>query len=195
MIRISSQQIFSSGISRLQDLNASLQQTSQQVSTGKRVNQPSDDPVAAARILKLDQEVARIEQFQRNAGLAENRLQEEENAISSMLDVVQRVRELTGRTRGPSMERMASELGQYLQGWLGCLGKCETPTVLESLGEWFRRRLRSAIWKQWKRGRTRFAELDPRRQYLLYCDKGIMSRLQASHLRDAGYQNVAVYRP
>jgi len=54
---------------------------------------------------------------------------------------------------------MASELGQYLQGWLGCLGKCETPTVLESLGEWFRRRLRSAIWKQWKRGRTRFAEL------------------------------------
>jgi RNA-directed DNA polymerase len=70
-----------------------------------------------------------------------------------------RVRELTGRTRGVSMERMASELGQYLHGWLGYFGKCETPSVLASLGEWFRRRLRSAIWKQWKRGRTRFAEL------------------------------------
>lgn len=43
--------------------------------------------------------------------------------------------------------------------------------------------------------RTRFAELDPDRLYLLYCDKGIMSRLQASHLRDAGHRNVAVYRP
>ncbi|MEX1198666.1 MAG: tRNA uracil 4-sulfurtransferase ThiI [Pseudohongiellaceae bacterium] len=43
--------------------------------------------------------------------------------------------------------------------------------------------------------RTRFAGLDQDRQYLLYCDKGIMSRLQASHLRDAGYTNVAVYRP
>lgn len=43
--------------------------------------------------------------------------------------------------------------------------------------------------------RTQFAGLDQERQYLLYCDKGIMSRLQASHLRDAGYANVAVYRP
>lgn len=119
MIRISSQQIFSSGISRLQDLNASLQQTSQQVSTGKRVNQPSDDPVAAARILKLDQEVARIEQFQRNAGLAENRLQQEENAISSMLDVVQRVRELTvqagnGALTPSDRQSIASELRERL---------------------------------------------------------------------------------
>lgn len=43
--------------------------------------------------------------------------------------------------------------------------------------------------------RTRFTELDEGRQYLLYCDKGIMSRLHASHLKDAGHANVAVYRP
>ncbi len=78
-----------------------------------------------------------------------------------------RVRELTGRSRGVSMERMASELRQYLHGWLGYFGKCETPTVLQSLGEWFRRRLRSASWKQWKRGRTRFAELRRRRAALV----------------------------
>jgi RNA-directed DNA polymerase len=73
-----------------------------------------------------------------------------------------RVRELTGRTRGVSMERMASELGQYLHGWLGYFGKCETPTVLQSLGEWFRRRLRSVIWKQWKGRRRRLVELRKR---------------------------------
>jgi len=42
---------------------------------------------------------------------------------------------------------------------------------------------------------SRFASLDASRQYLLYCDKGMMSRLHASHLKDAGYQNVGVYRP
>lgn len=43
--------------------------------------------------------------------------------------------------------------------------------------------------------RSQFTSLDPERQYLLYCDKGIMSRLHASHLKDAGHNNVAVYRP
>ncbi|MCR8915554.1 flagellar hook-associated protein 3 [Marinobacter panjinensis] len=95
MIRISSQQIFSGGISRLQDLNSSLNQTQEQISTGKRVNKPSDDPVAAARILKLDQELSRNETYQRNAGLAENRLQQEESTLASSVDIVQRVRELT----------------------------------------------------------------------------------------------------
>ncbi|MGH9701033.1 MAG: group II intron reverse transcriptase/maturase [Candidatus Acidiferrales bacterium] len=73
-----------------------------------------------------------------------------------------RVRELTSRTRGVSMERMAEELSRYLRGWIGYFGKCETPSVLEGLEQWFRRRLRSAIWKQWKRGRVRFAELRKR---------------------------------
>jgi RNA-directed DNA polymerase len=55
-----------------------------------------------------------------------------------------RVRELTRRTRGVSTERMAEELSRYLRGWIGYFGKCETPSVLEELERWFRRRLRSA---------------------------------------------------
>ena len=74
----------------------------------------------------------------------------------------ERVRELTSRTRGVSIERMAEELAQYLRGWIGYFGKCETPSVLQQLEEWTRRRLRSAIWKQWKRGSVRFAELRKR---------------------------------
>ena len=70
-----------------------------------------------------------------------------------------RIRELTSRTRGVSIERMAEELTRYLRGWIGYFGKCETPSVLKSLEQWTRRRLRSAIWKQWKRGTVRFAEL------------------------------------
>jgi thiamine biosynthesis protein ThiI len=41
----------------------------------------------------------------------------------------------------------------------------------------------------------RFAELDQSRTYMLYCDKGVMSRLHASHLVDQGFANVKVYRP
>ena len=43
--------------------------------------------------------------------------------------------------------------------------------------------------------RTHFLELPHGPQYLLYCDRGNMSRLHASHLRDAGHEQVAVFRP
>lgn len=74
----------------------------------------------------------------------------------------QRVRKLTRRTKGVSIERMAEELAQYLRGWIGYFGRCQTPSVLQGLEEWIRRRLRSVIWKQWKRGTVRFAELRKR---------------------------------
>jgi RNA-directed DNA polymerase len=61
-----------------------------------------------------------------------------------------------------SIDRMAEELARFLRGWIGYFGNCETPSVLRSLEEWTRRRLRSAIWKQWKRGAKRFAELQKR---------------------------------
>jgi RNA-directed DNA polymerase len=83
-------------------------------------------------------------------------------APKAVLRFKERVRELTSRTRGVSIERMAEELAQYLKGWLGYFGKCQTPSVLQGLEEWTRRRLRSVIWKQWKRGRVRFAELRKR---------------------------------
>jgi RNA-directed DNA polymerase len=74
----------------------------------------------------------------------------------------ERVRELTSRTRGVSIEQRAEELARYLRGWIGYFGNCETPSVLRSLEEWTRRRLRSAIWKQWEHGPKRFAELQKR---------------------------------
>jgi RNA-directed DNA polymerase len=71
----------------------------------------------------------------------------------------QRVRELTCRTRGVSMETMIQQLSRYLIGWRGYFGFCQTPSVLRRLESWVRRRLRSVVWKQWKRGTVRFAAL------------------------------------
>jgi RNA-directed DNA polymerase len=66
-------------------------------------------------------------------------------APKAVLRFKERVRELTSRTRGVSTERMAEELARYVRGWIGYFGKCETPSVLEGLEQWFRGRLRSAI--------------------------------------------------
>ena len=42
---------------------------------------------------------------------------------------------------------------------------------------------------------TQFGDLDQSKVYLLYCERGVMSRLQALYLRDQGFHNVKVYRP
>lgn len=42
---------------------------------------------------------------------------------------------------------------------------------------------------------TKFGDLDQSKSYLLYCDRGVMSRLQALYLKDQGFNNVKVYRP
>jgi len=83
-------------------------------------------------------------------------------APKAVLRFKEKVRELTRRTRGVSVEKMAEELGRYLRGWIGYFGQNQTPSVLENLEKWVRRRLRSVIWKQWKRGKVRFAELRKR---------------------------------
>jgi RNA-directed DNA polymerase len=74
----------------------------------------------------------------------------------------ERVRELTRRTRGVSLEATVKELTVYLRGWHGYFGFCQTPSVFEDLDSWIRRKLRCVAWKQWKRGRTRFKELRKR---------------------------------
>jgi RNA-directed DNA polymerase len=72
-------------------------------------------------------------------------------APKALLRCKQRVRELTRRTRGISLEQMTKELSDYLRGWQGYFGYCQTPSVLRGLDRWIRRRLRSVIWKQKKR--------------------------------------------
>jgi RNA-directed DNA polymerase len=72
-------------------------------------------------------------------------------APKALLRCRQRVRELTRRTRGISLQQMTKELASYLRGWKSYFGYCQTPSVLQRLDQWIRRRLRSVIWKQKKR--------------------------------------------
>jgi len=80
-------------------------------------------------------------------------------APKALLHCKQKIRELTRRTRGISLEQMLKELTAYLRGWKSYFGFCQTPSLLKALDEWIRRRLRSMIWKQWKYGKQRYAKL------------------------------------
>lgn len=74
----------------------------------------------------------------------------------------ERVRGLTRRNRGMSLQQMVNQLRRYLTGWRGYFSFALTPSVFRDLDSWVRRRLRSVVWKQWKRGKVRFAELRQR---------------------------------
>jgi RNA-directed DNA polymerase len=74
----------------------------------------------------------------------------------------QRARELTRRTLGVNLEGMIERLARYLRGWRSYYGFCQTPRVLSNLDARIRRRLRMALWKQWKTGRNRYAQLRQR---------------------------------
>ena len=70
-----------------------------------------------------------------------------------------RIREVTLRAKGVSLETTIAELASYLRGWRSYFGFCETPHVLIQLTRWVRLRLRAAMWRQWKTPRRRRAAL------------------------------------
>jgi RNA-directed DNA polymerase len=116
-----------------------------------------------------------------------------------------RIRELTQRTRGISVDQLIGTLKRYLSGWRGYFGFCETPSVLRQLDEWVRRRLRCFLWKQWKQSRTRFRELiargvsrnlaaqtvgSPHSAWRLSCSPALSIALSNRYFRSLGLPSV-----
>jgi RNA-directed DNA polymerase len=66
-----------------------------------------------------------------------------------------RLRQLTSRKWGVSMERRIQEINRFTVGWTNYYALADTPSVFEELDRWLRRRLRQVRWKEWKRAKTR----------------------------------------
>ena len=77
----------------------------------------------------------------------------------SLLRFKHRIRELTGRSWGVSMERRLSELRSYLRGWAGYYSLAMELKLFDRLDQWIRRRIRMCYWKRWRHARTRSREL------------------------------------
>jgi RNA-directed DNA polymerase len=67
----------------------------------------------------------------------------------------ERIRDLTQHAKSMSLEQTMAVLAPYMRGWRGYFGFCETPDILIHLTRWIRRRLRDAVWRQWKTHRRR----------------------------------------
>ncbi|WP_185231288.1 flagellar hook-associated protein FlgL [Teredinibacter franksiae] len=93
-MRISSLQIFNIANKGIADANESMIHTQAQLSSGVRVLNPSDDPVASTKIMQLTNDIANISQYRRNIDIAENNLVLEESNLKSVGNLLQRIQEL-----------------------------------------------------------------------------------------------------
>ncbi len=93
-VRFSSLQINRQGLNGLLDVQGAVSKTQQQISSGKRVLTPGDDPIAAARILQLSQELKLNALYNSNANELQNRLEREDVALGNINQLLQRAQEL-----------------------------------------------------------------------------------------------------
>jgi group II intron reverse transcriptase/maturase len=70
-----------------------------------------------------------------------------------------RIKELTSRSNGWGNDRRKEALSQYIKGWVQYFRLADMKALLIRVDEWYRRRLRMVIWKQWKRIKTKMANL------------------------------------
>lgn len=118
-MRISTGGAHQRGLNLMQQLQSALDRTQQQISSGRRILNPSDDPIAASRSLEINEAISRLTQFDRNGVMAQNRLHHEESALGDMNNVLQRVRELALQANNATQSNesralIAVEMRQHL---------------------------------------------------------------------------------
>jgi RNA-directed DNA polymerase len=80
-------------------------------------------------------------------------------AVKPLATFKRRIRQLTRRSGGRSMQDVADRLRTYVLGWKSYFRLAQTPGVWRELDQWLRHRLRAVQLKQWKRGTTMYREL------------------------------------
>jgi RNA-directed DNA polymerase len=80
-------------------------------------------------------------------------------ANKAMATFKQRVRQLTRRSGGASLQQVVERLRSYVLGWKAYFRLADTPKVWKQLDQWIRHRMRAIQLKQWRRGRTAYREL------------------------------------
>lgn len=93
-MRISTSWSQQTAVNSMLNQQASLQQTQMQLSSGKKLLTPSDNPVAAARVIDLNQSIQITEQYQSNINTAKDRLSMQDGVLKGATDVLQRINEL-----------------------------------------------------------------------------------------------------
>ncbi|MDR6236058.1 flagellar hook-associated protein FlgL [Pseudomonas oryzihabitans] len=116
-MRISTVQAFNNGINGLQSNYGSVSRTQEQISTGKKILTPADDPVASVKLLQLSQEESLNGQYNTGMTAAKNSLNTEEAMLTSVETVLTRIREIAVQAGNGALDptdraSLAKEVGQ-----------------------------------------------------------------------------------
>ena len=135
----------------------------------------------------------------------EGRLRIHSKSVSKMKA---KIKELTSRSNGWGNARRKEALRQYITGWVNYFKLADMKSLLQRVDEWYRRRLRMVIWKQWKRIKTKLTNLvklgvnkfkarewaNTRKSYWHTADSFILNTtLTTEKLRKAGYVFLSEY--
>lgn len=121
-MRLSTQQFFIQNLVNVQQSNANVFKYQQQLSTGKKLSKPSDDPLAATQINKFERLIARNEVFSRNVDVAERRLKLEESTLTLVIDTTLRIKDLSIQANNGGMSDADLKIiGEELEQLLGQL--------------------------------------------------------------------------
>jgi len=90
--------LYQRGVNAIESQQVKLSKTEQQLATGERLSSPADDPFASTRIVALEEEETLLNQYNRNSDYALTRLEQEETALTSAINALQRLRELAVQT-------------------------------------------------------------------------------------------------
>ena len=119
-MRISTSQIYRQGIKPITDHQVSLAKVQEQISSGRKILKPADDPTNSARLMELHKQLVMNDQYGRNITLANGRLAAEEGALQEGGNILQRARELTINAKNSALtvenrQAIALEINQLRQ--------------------------------------------------------------------------------
>lgn len=109
MARISTSMITQRAIDAMLRQQTKVSNTQQQISTGRKVLTPSDDPAAASRILGLNRALETVQQYQSNIDRAKSRLETEEGVLVGVSNLLQRASELAVQGNNDTLSRTDSQ--------------------------------------------------------------------------------------
>ncbi len=119
-MRVSTNQFHNQGIDAIQKHQSDILAIQEKMSTGKRINKPSDDPVGMNQVHNLKKTISQIETYKKNGDYAKSQLGLEETQIQTVIDGVQRARELTIQMMNDSYnpanrKATGAEIGQLIE--------------------------------------------------------------------------------
>ncbi|MBO1255260.1 flagellar hook-associated protein FlgL [Alteromonas sp. 5E99-2] len=94
-MRIPTSFLYEQNIRAINNNQNDLVKTQEQLSTLKRINDPSDDPIGAAKVIRLTETIDKLTQFQRNNDLFQSSIEQQEVVLTNITDSLQRARVLT----------------------------------------------------------------------------------------------------